>query len=366
MRRAIVQIGMPRTGATAFREVMTRLRPKLGAVGLCYPRIPSADASHHLLAPPLDGRRAETQHRAGLARLAAVLAETDADTVIISCEDVAEPQPDHGMPALLAGLFDRLGFAMEVAFVVQPQAEQLASAYILRTQVLAEGRTFRGFVRREGFSDRYDHAALLDPWRRAAGDRIHVVPVLDRRSPAPLLARLIEELGLTERLDPLLAPDDLRPGTTRGSGPYSVEASRRLHALGLHRRVPGQRRRLGHLLDNLAWARGLDTATFRGEARDAIAAVEAYHGEANERLAALTWGRSWDSVVARAPGGPANELASRPLSPEREAEVEGLVADVTAHAGYRAPPAWLRRVDALVEDGIERLTDLMQSGRIRL
>ena len=348
MRRAIVTLGLPRTGATSFQEVLTRLRPNLGEVGLCAPK----------LAPPVLHASADvTQHR--LARLATILAETDADTVIVACEDVSVQRPAPGGPARLAAVFGRFGFAMEVALVATPQAERLACAYAQRTQVLAEARSFRGFVRREGFSDRYDPLALLDPWRRAAGERIRIVPVRDRRSPAPLLVRLVAELGLTERLDPLLAPGDLLERVNRRSGPFAVEASRRLHALGLHRRAAGQRRRLGHLLDNLAWARGLDGEAFRGEAREAVAAVEAYHGEANERLAALAWGRNWDAVVACGPALPPNELAGRTLPPESEAEVEGLVADVTAHAGHRAPPRWLRRVDAIVEDGIERLTDLI-------
>ena len=343
MRRAIVTLDGPQTGSVSLPEVLTRLRPDLGAVGLCYTTLPPGDGK---------SRRPEARHRAGLACLAAALGETDADTVIVSCEQ----PPD---PAILAALFARFGFALEVAIVVRPQAEELAAAYARRIQALAEARSFRGFVRREGFSDRYDHAVLLDPWRRATGDRIHAVPALDRRFPAPLLARLIAELGLTARLDPLLGPGDLFPRALRAPGPFAVEASRRLHALGLPRRADGRGRRLGHLLDNLARARGLDAMPFRGEAKDALAAIEAYHGEANERLAALCWGRNWDSVVARAPGGPANELAGRTLSPDCEAEVAGLVADVAAHAGYHAPPAWLRRIDTFVEDGIGRLTDLI-------
>lgn len=343
MRRAIIHLDRPRTGPAPLPEMLTRLRPDLGAVGLGYTALLPADGNP---------RRPDARHRASLAHLAAALDETDADTVIVSCEQPADP-------AMLGALFTRFGFAMEVALVVRPQAEELAAVYARRIQALAEGRSFRGFVRREGFSDRYDHAVLLDPWRRAAGDRIHAVPALDRRFPAPLLARLIAELGLAARLDPLLGPGDLFPQMPRAPGPFAVEASRRLHGLGLPRRADGRRRRLGYLLANLARARGLDATPFRGEARDALAAIEAYHGEANERLATLCWGRNWDSVVARAPGGPANELAGRALSPESEAEVAGLVADVAAHAGYHAPPAWLRRIDTFVEDGIGRLADLI-------
>lgn len=357
MRRAIVHIGMPRMGSISFQAALTRLRPDLGSRGLSCPKL-TAEVDPHPLGQPLDGRRQEALQRVALNRLARVLAETDADTVILSSEDFALRRPDPRVPAMLADLLRRSGFAMEVVIVAKPQAEQLASAYTMRIRALAEARTFRGFVRREGFSDRYDYAALLDPWRRAAGERIRAVPVRDRCSPAPLLTRLVAELGLAERLGPRLAPADLLRRVNGGSGPFAVEASRRLHALGLHRRVAGHRRP-GPLLDDLARARGLDTEIFRGEARDALAAVEAYHGEANERLAAFCWGRTWDAVVACAPGGDPNELASRPLPAETETAVEALVADVVAHLGYHPPPTWLRRVDAIVEDGIEHLTDLI-------
>ena len=364
MRRAIVHIGMPRTGSTSFQEVLARLRPRLGSVGLCYPKLappgspPAADVNHHLLGRALDGRDAGRLRREGLDRLSRTLSETRADTVILSYEDFAVQRPGLCVPSVLADMFARHGFAMDVALVVKPQAEQLASAYALRTQLVAEARTFDEFVRREGLSGRYDYAARLEPWRRAAEGRVIAVPVRDRRSEAPLLARLVESLGLYARLGPLLSSDDLTYRTNRSAGPIAVEASRRLHGLGLHRRTAGHPRRLGHLLDDLARARGLDAESFRGDAPDALAAVEAGHRFANERLAHICWDRGWDAIVARAPVRPPNELAGRPIPPEIEAEVDRLVTETTARVADRTPPAWLRRLDGVVERGVERLADL--------
>ncbi|SFM40733.1 hypothetical protein [Methylobacterium pseudosasicola] len=363
MRRAIVHIGMPRTGSTSFQEVLARLRPRLEPAGLCYPELappgspPSADVNHHLLGQALDGRRPASARPAALARLAQVLSETRADTVILSYEDFAVQRPSLGVPNTLADLFARHGFAMEVVLVVKPQGEQLASAYALRAQLVAEARTFRAFVHREGRSGRYDYAACLEPWRRSADGRVVAVPVRDRTSDAPLLARLVDALGLGPRLGPLLGPDDLAYRTNRSSGPITVEASRRLHGLGLHRRVAGHPRRLGHLLDDTAWARGLDREPFRGDAPDALAAVEAFHAAANDRLAAACWGIGWDAVVARAPVRPANELAGRAISAEIETEVRGLVETALSRIAFKAPPQWRQRFDSLVERSVDHLAD---------
>jgi hypothetical protein len=364
MRRAIVHIGMPRTGSTSFQEMLARLRPHLGSVGLCYPKLappgshPAADVNHHLLGRALDGRDAGRLRRDGLDRLSRTLSEIRADTVILSYEDFAVQRPGLCVPSVLADVFARHGFAMDVALVVKPQAEQLASAYALRTQLVAEARTFDEFVRREGSSGRYDYAARLEPWRRAAEGRVVAVPVQDRRSEAPLLARIIEGLGLYARLRPLLSPNDLTYRTNRSAGPVAVEASRRLHGLGLHRRIAGHPRWLGHILDNLAQARGLDTEPFRGDAPDALAAVETCHRRANERLAAMCWNRGWEAIVARAPVRPPNELAVRPIPPETEAEINRLVTETTARVAYRPPPVWMRRLDGAVERGVERIADL--------
>lgn len=361
MRRAIVHIGMPRTGSTAFQEVLARLRPRLAAAGICYPNLAppgapgSDDVNHYRLGQALDRRRGAAERREALARLDAILAATPADTVLLSYEDFSVQRPFWRVPEILSDLFARRGFALEAALVVKPQAEQLASAYALRAQVVAEGRTFRGFLRSEGGSRRYDYADRLEPWRRAAAGRVTALPYRDRRSDAPLLARLVDGLGLGERLAPLLGPADLAYRTNRSSGPVAVEASRRLYRLGVHRQVTGHRRLLGHVLDDWAWGRGLDAERFRGDAPEGLARVAARYAAGNARFAAACWGQSWDAVIAAAPAAPPNELAAGPVAPETEAAVEALVRAAAARAAFRSPPAWRRRTAHTLEECRERL-----------
>jgi hypothetical protein len=363
VRRAIVHIGMPRTGSTSFQEVLARLRPRLGSVGICYPTLASPgvpgseDVNHFRLGQALDRRRPAAERRDALACLDAILDTTGADTILLSYEDFSVQRPCWRVPDTLRAIFARHGFAMEAALVVKPQVEQLASAYALRTQVVVEGRTFRGFLRGEGASGRYDYAARLEPWRRAAAGRVVAVPFRDLASGAPLLKRLIDGLGLGDRLAPLLDPADLEYRTNRSSGPVAVEAARRLYRLGVHRQVAGHPRRLGHFLDDWAWARGLDGERFRGDAPDGLAEVAARYVDSNARFAASCWGRPWDAVVAAGPAAPPNELAAGPIAPEAEATVDALVAAAAAHAAFRAPPAWRRRAAHALEEAKERLGD---------
>jgi hypothetical protein len=365
VRRAIVHIGMPRTGSTSFQEVLARLRPQLASVGICYPKLappgsPEAvDVNHHRLGQALDRRRPAAERRDALARLDAILGVTQADTVLLSYEDFAVQRPCWRIPATLAEIFARRGFAMETALVVKPQAEQLASAYALRAQVISEGRTFRGFLQHEGASGRYDYGARLEPWRQACAGRVVAVPFRDRRSGAPLLQRLIDGLGLGARLAPLLFSADLEYRTNRSSGPIAVEAARRLYRLGVHRQVTGHPRQLGHFLDGWAWARSLDADRFRGVAPDDLSRVEVRFAASNTRFAASCWGLSWEAIIDPAPAAPANELAGQPIPPETEALVAELVHAATLQAAYRAPPAWRQRAGYILGEITERVGEVV-------
>ena len=113
MRRAIVHIGMPRTGSTSFQEVLARLRPRLESVGICYPTLASpgspgsADVNHFRLGQALDRRRPAAERRDALACLDAILSTTRADTILLSYEDFAVQRPCWRVPDTLQALFAR-------------------------------------------------------------------------------------------------------------------------------------------------------------------------------------------------------------------------------------------------------------------
>lgn len=361
MRRAIIHIGMPRTGSTSFQALLTTLRPGLAQAGILYPELAppdareGADVNHQPLGEALDGRRPRSERAPALARLSAALRATKADVAILSYEDFAVQKPSLRVPELLRDVCAAAGFAMETAMVVKPPFEQLRSAYAHRAQLVLERRSFREFGRDHWRSGRFDYAALSAPWRAASQGRFTAVPVRDARSPAPLLERILRALGLMERAGPMLDASDLRFVTNRSPGPLAVEASRRLRAMRVHRQHDGHPREIGHVLDDAAWSRGLDPEPLRGDAPEIRARMEMHFGATNEAFARAAWGASWESVVQDAPRRPPNELAGRPLDPEQEEAIALLVRETVAHFGFRAPPAWQVRAADLAEDLAERI-----------
>ncbi|MGU3538404.1 hypothetical protein [Methylobacterium sp. A54F] len=367
MRRAIIHIGMPRTGSTSLQEVLARLRPRLPEAGILYPRLaptgsgPGADVNHQPLGEALDGRRSRSERRAALARLDAALANTQADTVILSYEDFAVQRPHFRVPATLAEAFGRHGFALEVAMVVKPAFEQLNSAYAHRAQLVQETRTFRAYGQAQWRSGRFDYGALIAPWRAAAEGRVTVIPLRDRRSAEPLLGRIVRDLGLADRLGGLIA-GQAEYRTNRSPGPIAVEASRRLRLQRVHRQVAGHPRRIGHVLDDAAWGRGLDPESFRGDAPEIRARMGERLAASHDRFARAMWGASWDAVVGEAPERAPNELAGRSLDAETEAVIAALMRETMGHFRFHSLPAWQRVPADLAEAATKRLAGLVGYG----
>lgn len=372
MRRAIIHIGMPRTGSTSFQELLASLRPRLAQAGLAYPELapegshPGADVNHQPLGEALDGRRPRAQRTPSLRRLADALRATDADTVILSYEDFAVQKPGFRVPEILREVFASNGFAMETAMVVKPPFEQLNSAYAHRAQLVVEPRDFRAFGRAHWRSGRFDYAGLVAPWRRASQGRVTAIPLRDARSGAPLIERILRDLGLWERVCPLLGERDAAFATNRSPGPLAVEASRRLSRMRVHRQVDVHTREIGHVLDRAAWSRGLDPEPIRGDAPEVRARMEAHYAPANQRFARDLWGTDWSRVVAEAPRRPPNELAARPIAAEDEEWIALLMRETVSHFGFRAPPAWKRLPADLTERGLDGLGRLVGYSRWRV
>ncbi|TXM66654.1 hypothetical protein [Methylobacterium sp. WL120] len=358
MRRAIIHIGMPRTGSTSLQLVLATLRPRLAEAGLLYPDLApegarsGADVNHQGLGEALDGRRPRAERRTMLARLDRALADTDADTVILSYEDFSVQRPSFGVPRTLSEVFARRGFAMEVVMAVKPPFEFLNSAYAHRAQLVKEPRTFREYARAHRRSGRLDYRALIAPWAQATDGAVTAVPLRDARSDATLVERFVAALGLAGRLGPMMDAAVLGTVTNRSSGPLAVEASRRLRSLRVHRQVDGHPRRIGHVLDQAAWSRGLDPEPFRGDAPELAEELADRFAATCARFAELAWGLPWDRVVAAAPARAPNEWAGRPIPAEAEAQIALLMRETMRRFDFRRPPAW-RRVPA---ECVERAT----------
>ncbi len=323
-RRAIVHIGLPRTGTTTLQRVLHGLRPTLAAAGILYPDLVPGSAaelhiSHQYLGETLDGRRPRTERSELLDALSHQLATTDADIVLLSYEGLCLASAWLGVPQRLAAVFARHGFAMEVLVTVKPQDELVNSAYTWRTQFLREARRFEDYFRAEIGQPRLDLARLLLPWRRACAGRVWAVPTRDVRSDQPLVQRIFDELGLLPRVAAMIGADQLALVENRSPGPVAVEVARRLRRGGGHLALGRAVRDATRFIEDMARARGLNDAAFMGLDDRMRAAAAARWSRANDRFAQQVWGSPWASRVTPPPAVPSNEVAGQG-GPQRQVE----------------------------------------------
>ncbi|UHC16254.1 hypothetical protein LRS73_27995 [Methylobacterium currus] len=341
MRRAILHIGTPRTGTSSLQMLLHTRRDDLHRAGILYPALTPAWAadphvSHQHLGETLDGRRPRRERGELLDRLDRTLAESRDDVAVLSYESLCLLPPWHRAPKLLCGLFERRGFRPEILMTVRPQAAYLQSQYTWRIQFLREARAFRVSFETELRARRFDYWRGLRSWAREAAWRVHLVPVQDRRSPAPLIARIAVELGLADRLLPLLTPADLAYRTNESLGPVGVEVSRRLRADGAGG-PQGLARAVTARIDALAQARGLDAEPFRALDPAMTARVAEVYDRRNDALARRVWGTGWNTRVAAPPHRAVNELARLGPGSDQESQVAEILGTIREEFGGRLP-----------------------------
>lgn len=372
MRRAIIHIGMPRTGSTTFQHILHHHRAGLAAAGILYPELTPRSAAgsphinHQHFGEALDGRRPRREKAELLDRLAGELRRTDADTVLLSYEGFIQQRLAPGISQLLRSLFDRHGFRMETLAVAKPQAEMLNSLYAHRLQLMLERRVFAGFAAVTERSGRFAYDRLIQPWLSACGGRVRAVPFRDARSPAPLVSRLLAEAGLAERVGPLLGPDDPERVENRSPGPVASEVARRLRWMRAHVRLPVRPREAMRVVERLAKDRGFDEAPFRGVDAALRARLDARFAAANARFAQAVWGRAWPEVAAPEPACPPNELARQPMEATMERHVGSILREACAQFGVPPTRPWTSGPVDLLLDGGEALQRTLRLSRWRV
>ena len=371
MRRAIVHIGMPRSGSTTIQHVLARLRPRLLAAGILYPELTPASAthephiSHQHLGEALDGRRPRQERQELLQTLDAALGRTGADTVVLSYEDLIQEKRAARIAVTLRDLFARHGFRMEAAVTLKPQSEHLNSVYAHRAQMMREKLLFDAVARRYEHSARFAYGRLIEPWLAACEGGVRAVPVRDLRSPRPLVERFLAETGLADRVLPLLAPDDTARRENRSPGPVAVEVSRRLRLLRVpdRLRVP---REMMRSLERAAAARGLDATPFQGVGPALKVRLSTLYEATNDRFAAHAWGAPWSAVVAPEPERPVNELGGRPIPPATEQLIQELMAEACREFGVAPGRPWPAGPPALLTDAADAAGRLFRISRWRV
>jgi hypothetical protein len=362
MRRAIIHIGMPRTGSTTFQWAMVGLRPDLKDAGILYPDMTPASAratphiNHQHLGETLDGRRPRREREELLQALSEQLKQWEGDVVLLSYEDFIQQQPRFRVPELFRDFFAQHGFAAEAVLAVKPQSEHLNSIYTHRAQMISERRHFGKFAPCFAGSGRFEYDALIRPWMRAFCGRVRAVAVRDRRSDAPILVRLLSELKLDDRVGPLLRRADLARVANRSPGPLAVEVSRRLRKMRTHARLSVLPRNMMRFVERLAREHGFDGQRFQGVGPDMRARMAADYRKVNERFAQAVWARSWDDIVLPERSRPINEFAACGIG----VDAEQAILDIL-HRAARQFDVSLRH--SVLNNPINRLVESVDSAQ---
>lgn len=316
MRRAIVHVGLPRTGTTSFQRVMSGLRADLLACGILYPQLTPRSAgqphlSHQYLGEALDGRRPRADRAELVDLLAHQLATTDADTVLLSYEGFCLAPAWLRVPQRLASLLARHGFAMDVLATIKPQAELVNSAYTWRTQFLREARPFTACFKADIDAMQLDLNRVLRAWRATCDGRIMVVPTRDARSERPLVERILEEAGLLPRMAGMLGPQERTLMENRSPGPVAVEVARQLRQGGAHLSLGRSARDVVRFVEQEATARGANAIPFMGLDTAARAIAHAKWRNANDRFARTVWCEAWSARVVEQSTAASNDILQR-------------------------------------------------------
>ena len=331
-RRAIIHIGMPRTGSTSFQHMLAHSRDTLRDAGIVYPDLTPRSASaaphisHQHFGETLDGRRPRREQAELLGSLSDTLAHTDCDVVVVSYEDFFQQQARFRVPKLLKTFFAQHGFTAEALVVVKPQSEMLNSIYTHRSQMMRERQGFAHFA--EGYvgSARFAYDRLIEPWMDEFSGRVRAVPVYDRRFPkAQLMVRILSTLGLYRRVAPLIDQRDMRRIENRSPGPVAVEVSRRLRTMRIHARLRVPPRDMMRVVQQLAWRRGYDRQKFNGVSAELRAELDERYRDTNERFARGVWKTGWNDIVAPEPLQPINELIPGQIDSHTEAAIGQII-----------------------------------------
>jgi hypothetical protein len=354
MRRAFVHIGMPRTGTTSLQAVLCAHRHELARAGVLYPNLRPRSASsphlsHQYLGEAFDGRRPRAELRELLAALDTELAATDADVALLSYEGFSQLSRWHSAPWTLRELFARHGFQMQIAVTLKAQDLYAQSWYAWRCQFLREPLFFAeslpGILRHR----RFNYLRCVRPWAIAAAGRVIAVPVHAQGTGTPLIERVLEALGLADRIRTLLSPLEVLRTDNRSPGPAAIEVARRWRERFGTPRTLVQARTITEYIATEAQLRGFASTGFQALDRATSEHVMARFAADNDRFARSMWGENWSRRVASVPRAPVNAFGPDCPPDHVDAQLEAIARQACRQFAVPDGHGLLARARALIE-----------------
>jgi hypothetical protein len=145
---------------------------------------------------------------------------------------------------------------------------------------------------------------------------------------------LATELGLADRLMPLMSADDLAFRVNQSPGPVATEVSRRLRRSGVACN-PVYARAVTARIEVLAAEHGLDAHAFQGLDAAMLSRASECFAAANDCFAQRVWGEPWSRRVAEPAPVAVNELAGQTLDPQLAGHVDSILTAVSSEFDLR-------------------------------
>ena len=279
-KRLIVHVGPRKTGSTSIQQMLFTCRDKLRAGGIHVPRAGLTSApSRRCLSH--SGLIYHGQPKSNWTKLAEEIASTDAETFVVSAEDLTSPSRRVACAERLEKLVERTSVEVDVVGFARPQWQLLESEYSQRVFDRRTKARFSQFVREmldAGESTILDYRLVFAPYRTRFGDRVRVFPLQASHLPRGLVAHFLSLVGAESVV---MEEASAQSRTNERRGAKAVEVCRLVGT-----RLGGRPRRpeLRHLLPELPTLFNGD-APFAGFSWDEIRQIEDRFALANAAFA---------------------------------------------------------------------------------
>ena len=332
MRQLIVHIGAPKAGSTSLQTQLIANREALSAQAIeCV--LPWGAGIEELtrFGDALLGREALGQRRRAMQELRRIAAESRAETLILTYENLQQAARWRRLPRHFSAIARQTRFALKVAAFIRPPHLAINSIYTQSVRALRTAETFSAFAERTRRERRFDLPRFYRQWTGLTGAAFHPIPFTPAELSPDLFTRFFAEFSVdAERLEGM---SGLVRAHNPSPGPMTVELMRRLAGRGAAQLAPSDRYRLRNAALTRAAKAGWNQDRFTGVTNEIRDALDRQTAGSNETFARRYWNRSWQDIFKTdyEPDFASNELAlasSRDADGELESTIDELVAEL--------------------------------------
>jgi hypothetical protein len=297
--RLVIHLGATKTASTFLQKCLFANETLLREHGIYLPkagRLPWATdvISHHNLAWELVGDRRFREAHGRWSDMLAEVAQTDAETVLLSTEAFARLASDVQLRSFMARRMAELSDDVTLIYVVREPLARINSMYGQSVKTFASVGTFDDYVAESMASGLYDLEKSFRFWYQTQPTKFVALRFdeLVRNGP---FESLLDALQVDVPRDALQIPEDV---VNPSPGPLAVEAMRLLNARVRvldHRfsRRSSATMKLSQIAQRRAWKIGWYDNPYWGWEKESAERVARRLKGSNHRFAEAVWGTEW-------------------------------------------------------------------------